>query len=327
MPAGGTATTVPWATADGMREEFTPVQGATVNRWLAGCGLAVLWVAGLTCAARAEDPGKTDPDLNGGLLLPRSLFLPEWEGRTTPDASEAPRGARFPLFRMPTGYISDPLGIADDDTLNGSDDGPASGDNVGSPNSRWSVSLGPDNPYFDMRPPGDPGGVGYYKLDCQCQLIGQPVSGLNFALQAATPAGLDSDGVAGGPTILRPALAYYHELTDGTAIQGFVGKTLAARPQWSDNLERSVRYGVAFQSAVPGMAEPTGQGVHLFVEALGHSRFVADTAARPPASLEVLPGLHWQLRDNWWMSGGMIVPVGPARQETGLWQFTCSWRF
>ena len=41
----------------------------------------------------------------------------------------------------------------------------------------------------------------------------------------------------------------------------------------------------------------------------------------------MLPGLHWKVADNWWMSGGVILPVGAPRSEPGLWQFTCSLQF
>ena len=45
-------------------------------------------------------------------------------------------------------------------------------------------------------------------------------------------------------------------------------------------------------------------------------------------SWEVLPGLHYKLSDNWWITGGLIVPVGKTLSEAPqLWRVTCSLQF
>jgi hypothetical protein len=283
--------------------------------------LAATALVGL--AAPAKDPTPIIPDPGGDLVLPRDVALNAAIGYG-PDDMAPGTPSRIRLFRMPTGFLSDPVGIIDDDAVSGDD---AAGDVVNDP--RLGLVLGTDNPFFDFRSPGDPGGVGYYKVNTQYQLMDSRRTCLSFAFQAATPAGLDSFGVAGGPTVIDPALAWYHELENGLAFQGFVAKSLAARAHWSDNLERSVRYGVAVQSPLPGTAASSPGSVHMFVEALGYSRLVEDTPGpREWASWQLLPGLHWQVRENWWLSGGLIVPLqGSYRFDPDFWQITCSWRF
>ena len=110
-------------------------------------------------------------------------------------------------------------------------------------------------------------------------------------------------------------------------MHGYVGKNLRATNGWTDSLERSIHYGMALQEPIPGLSSGTIGSVHFFVEALGRQKSSPDLAGRPPFNWEVLPGLHWQVGENWWMSGGLLLPMGGPRLETNLWQITCSWRF
>ena len=137
------------------------------------------------------------------------------------------RGNSCRLFRMPT---VDPVGLDSDDdsVVNEADTPGGSSENEAAGDGRLKVALGADNPYFDFRRPGDPGGVGFYRLYSQALLFDNQKTGLSMGLQAVTPAGLDADGLADGPTILSPHFAWFHEVGDGTAIQGFVGKNLRA---------------------------------------------------------------------------------------------------
>ena len=51
-------------------------------------------------------------------------------------------------------------------------------------------------------------------------------------------------------------------------------------------------------------------------------------ATGPPIVWEVLPGFHWKVADNWWVSGAMSVPVSSTyRDNAGRWQLTCSFQF
>jgi hypothetical protein len=241
-------------------------------------------------------------------------------------SSPSPRPDRFPLFRMPCGFLANPVGLDSDDDDPAPD--PASALLPPSPGEdRLQLALGQDNPFFDFRYRGDPGGVGYYRLQTQYQLLDSSKAGLCLGFRAVTPAGLDADGVARGPTIFSPALAWYQDLGGNLAIHGYIGKNLRASPGWTDNLEKSVHYGLAIQQPFPGLANTSNSGLHVFVEALGRQRSNPDLPDRPTSTFEVLPGLHWQMGDNWWLTGGLLFPMGTSRLETNLWQITCSWRF
>jgi hypothetical protein len=237
------------------------------------------------------------------------------------------RGKRCHLFRMPSAYPSDPVGLdSDNDAVVDESGRPgASGDSGG--DGRLKLAFGTDNPFFDFRRPGDPGGVGYYRLHSQMLLFDNQKTGMSMGLQAVTPAGLEADGIPDGPTVLSPHFSWFHEMGNGTAIQGFVGKHVRANSRWSDSLERQINYGLALQSPLPGTESAPGRSVHLFLEALGRYRVDGDPSLRAPLNWELLPGVHWQLSDSWWMSGGLLMPLSTPRPDAHLWQITCSWHF
>jgi hypothetical protein len=81
------------------------------------------------------------------------------------------------------------------------------------------------------------------------------------------------------------------------------------------------------QSPLPGTNNMPGQSVHLFVEALGRYRIDGDPSQRTALNWELLPGVHWRLGENWWMSGGILMPLGLPRPDAHLWQITASWQF
>jgi hypothetical protein len=225
-------------------------------------------------------------------------------------------------WAAPVGLESDDEAAVNDAEVPGSANDP---DCLG--DSRLKVAVGTDNPFFDFRKPGDPGGVGYYRLHSQVQLYDNQKSGLSMGFQAVTPAGLEADGVADGPTVLSPNFAWFHEMANGTAIGGFVSKNLRANSRWSDNLGRQINCGLALQSPLPGTDSETGRSVHLFLEALGRYRVDGDAAQRPPLNLDLVPGVHWRLGESSWMSGGILMPIGPLRPDPRSWQITCSWQF
>ncbi len=220
---------------------------------------------------------------------------------------------------MPSAYPNDPVGLEldNDPTMN-------EVDRDSMADARLKVAVGTDNPFFDFRKPGDPGGVGFYRLHSQVLLFDNQRTGLSMGLQAVTPAGLEAEGVSDGPTVLSPNFAWFHEIANGTAIQGFVGKHLRANSRWSDSLERHINCGVALQSPFPGT---DSRNAYLFLEALGRYRIEGDSSQRPSLNWDLLPGIHWRLGDNWWMSGGILMPLGLPRPEARLWQITCSWQF
>jgi hypothetical protein len=263
------------------------------------------------------------PEPRRELVLPRNLF---WEGDPSfPGDVPSERVPRLYLFHMQTGYLNSPVGVEDDDSqANDPDSGLAPGTTW---DDRLQVALGNYNPFFDFRRRGDPGDVGYYKLHMQYQVFDNPAGGLCLGLHALTPAGLEADGLARGPTVLTPALAWYTELGNESAFHAFVGKDLHANPAWIEHLERSFQYGVAFQSLLPGLQPGQGTSVHLFMEALGRQAGNGDLGARP-STWEFLPGLQWQCGQRWWLSGGLILPVeGHPRLDPDFWQITFSSRF
>jgi len=243
------------------------------------------------------------------------------DAEASANAASAARANRIRLFRITPGFLSDPVGLSDPDE-SASDATPADS------GVDWlSVSMGPDNPFFDLRRPGDPGGVGYYKVHTQVQLFDSPTTGCTVSFQALKPAGRDNDGLDDGPTTVIPSVALFHSLDDGTAIQGFVGKNVNLNTSWTNQLDQAVQYGMAVQHPLT-QAGPDGSGnVFVFVEALGRYRYDASTMAATPNAVEVLPGLHWQMAPNWWMSGGVVLPVNTMPTSVNQWQFTCSLQF
>jgi hypothetical protein len=290
-------------------------------------GLPVLlgWLvlAGPGAPARAQDFTGIDwgrspilpPDLNRGFLeAPSPLPAP------------GSRPHRVRLLYMQPGFLSETAGLGDpdDSPLTGAPRLPEPDDG-----SDWiSVSYGHDNPYFDIRQPGDPGGVGYYRVDTQVQLFDTRTTACCVSLRAVTPAGLQFDGLPDrqGPTVVTPSLSFFHALEDGTAFQTFLGKHLPVEQAGTAPVRKDLRYGMAVQR--PLFSDPTTplSAFYLSVGALGQYR-MTDTPG-PPLAWEVLPGFSWKVADNWWLSGAMIVPVGGGtRDNAGRWQFFCKIQF
>src|SRR5260370_6581352 len=107
-------------------------------------------------ALRAQDV----PDWEKPSLFPRAFLLtgPNPGGTSGPTAA---RGNRIRLFRVTPGFLSDPVGLDQDDAT-----ATAPGVTTAAENGpdRIGFSLGNDNPFFDIRRPGDPGGVCYYRV-------------------------------------------------------------------------------------------------------------------------------------------------------------------
>jgi hypothetical protein len=268
-----------------------------------------------------------------GLLLPTAAPAqsvadsgqpPDWmsafDVTAPPQDPNAPRPKprRIQLFR-----ISDPVGLDSDDTPDAApaDDGP----------DWFQVSMGSDNPFFDFRRPGDPGGVGYYKLHSQVQVLDTGTTAFAVGFQAVAPAGLDQDGIQNGQTVVSPSLWLYHELDDGTGIHGFVSKNVNVNASsLNEPMQRNVQYGLAVQRPLLDTGPDKLGSFYVFVEALGRSHYDDATAATGPATVwEMVPGVHWRMTDSLWLSGGVLVPVNttPLPREAHLWQLTCSFQF
>jgi hypothetical protein len=287
--------------------------------------LAGLAVVAALPAAPAQEWRGVAPETRDPVLPSNADWL---RGMTPDDSAPAGRVARFPLFRMPTSHLADPPGLEDDDPRPDPSAPTPPADNE--PGGDWlELAMGNDNPYFDFRRRSHAGGVGFYKVHSQVQLFDTGTTGCSVNIQAVTPAGLESDGLRDGPTVVSPSLTLFQELNDSLAVHCFVGKCLLATGTRADgNVDRSLQYGVALQTPVPLFRPDEPPRMHFFVEALGRYRHEDIGNGQGPASLELLPGLHWQLGENWWISSGVSVPLRAApRSESGLWQLTWSWRF
>ncbi len=255
------------------------------------------------------------PDLARPPLLPTAALAPT---DTSPTSPTLPK--RIRLFRMQPGFVSELPWLDNDDRLPepSNDSGP-----------EWiGLAVGNDNPYFDLRRRGDPGGVGFARVDTQVQLFDTSTTSFALGLQAVTPRGLQAEGIADnqGPTVVTPALAVFHDLGDGTALQAFVGKHVPLMNRAAQSISRNVRYGMALQRSLSTDDEDPLSSLFVSVGALGELR-TGDTD-RGPMTWELLPGLHWKPAQTWWMSAGYVVPVGPTRTDTGgHWQLTCSWQY
>ena len=274
-----------------------------------------------------------------GLLLPSAA-----QAQTVPDSAPAnvwsaspvfpagqdvgaaaqPHVNRVQLFRIVPGFLSDPVALID------TDDPKDPTPDAGGPD--WiEVSMGNDNPYFDLRRPGDPGGVGFFKVHSQVQVFDTGMTGMTVALEAVTPAGLEQDGVQDGQTVVSPALSLYHTLGDGTGIQGFVSKNVnVSLASMSAPLYYQMQGGFAVQRPLVDTGPDKIGSFYVFVEALGRYHYDTTATTTGPATVwEMVPGIHWHLSDNMWLSGGLLKPLNTptTTRDAQLWQLTCSFQF
>ncbi len=255
------------------------------------------------------------PDLNATIFSP------------PPPVAPADRPGRVRLLGFQPGFLSDPIGLDLEDRTSSEPKAP-------DPEGDWiTISHGNDNPYFDYRQRGDPGGPGYYRVNTQVQLFDSKTTAVAVGLQALTPAGLQYDGLPDylGSTVVTPAVSLFHALEDGTALQGFVGKNVLVNtgPLATSSVQQNLRYGMAVQRPIPDTGIDAFKNFYLAVGALGQYRLDHTDTGRPIPALEVLPAFHWKLADNWWVSGTYILPVGAVntRNDTGQWRLTCSFQF
>jgi len=238
-----------------------------------------------------------------------------------PDAS-GQRAAREPrLFRMPSRWLDDNSDLAPGGGT------PAPADDSPDDDGRLQVVVGADNPNLDIRRPGDLGGLGYQRYATQMMIAGDETTTFHLNLQALTPAGPENNGLTRGPTIVFPSLSGYHDLGDGSALIGFVGKPARASVESLEGLDSNIRYGFAFQQPLFDPLPGPKQQIYFVVQALGSYRVANDWGQAPPGGWEIIPGIHWSASERCWLSSGWLVPVGGSRADSGVWQLTCSWRF
>jgi hypothetical protein len=237
--------------------------------------------------------------------------------------ASANRSPRVRLFRIAPAFQAEPLGLYEAEELPGvtprseveqaPDEGPD-----------WlQIWMGSDNPYLDFRQPGDPGGLGFYRIYTQMQLFETASSGCALNMQAVTPAGIQYWGLPNGVTVFTPTLSFYHAVNPGMTLQGFVGKNLPVSDAGlAPCLQRRVECGVGVQQAL------NRDGLYLSLEGLAQTPADHRALEMPPA-LQVLPGMQWQVDEGWWLSSGVLMPTGisPLHHPPGRWQMTCLFQF
>jgi hypothetical protein len=277
--------------------------------WAAGF-LAVAFATGNAGFARAQSIlSETVQNWSRPVLL-EELMAAE---RAEPEAVRQTSTPRLRLFGMPAGFLANPIGLEDDDDIKMANDPAYAGSfRKDDDFKNVQIGLGMDNPFFDPMRPGSIGGVGYYQIYSQVQVFDTGATSMCVNVQAYAPAGVQWGGLANGPTYICPALSVFHDLGQGTALQGFVRENLNTGSGWDDDWNRKIHYGLAWQCPLGSKED----GVYFFVQALG--RFNPD-AAHPcnHPNVFLLPGLQWRVADNCWLS------LGGSRH--GL--VSCFWQF
>jgi hypothetical protein len=286
-------------------------------------------ILGLLTAGPSAVRSQTIDAWDPSSAIPKDFGL-AGSATSSPSASNP---QRIRIFRIAPGFISDPVGLQDvDDTPPGavSSTPPPLPDNGSGPD--WiQVAMGTDNPYFDFRQRGDPGGVGFYRLNTQLQLVDTRATSCALCLQAVSPAGIQYNGVPDGPTVFSPQLGWFHAIDNDTAVQGYIGKHMLVNSTGtSPVLQRNLQYGMAVQRSLASLGAEPLRNVYVYMGALGQYRPEHNENSGTTLLWQMLPGVHWKLADNLWVSGGVILPVGPSRFETSTalpWQLTCSFQF
>lgn len=246
------------------------------------------------------------------VLAPQLLLAPE----VTPPPPPPPAN-RVRLFRIQPGFVT---GVP---WLDAGEDAAAD------PGPDWvSFAAGNDNPYFDLRQRGDPGGVGFARVHTQVQLFGTGQTAVSLGLQAVTPLGIEFEGLPDqqGTTVVSPALAFFHTLEEGTAFQAFVGTHVPVLNRTTQPIRRDVQCGLAVQRALAVDAADPLSGLFVSLSALGQTKRLEDVGRS--TTWDLVPGLHWQPGPTWSISGGLMVPLTVPRADLlPRWQVTAAWVF
>ena len=270
-------------------------------RWHGRYGLLLLvWIVAAAPRASAqisEPTSLTEPSLyfvDYLTLLRKELSL--LEAAATPT-----RTPRLQMFRMPSGFVVTPLGLVAEDDPPPEDPFAKADDD----SNVVQITYGNHVPYLDMPKRGDPGGIGYYRIYSQVQLLDAGSTNVGLALHAVTPMGVQSGGVRNGSTVLSPALACFHDLGDGAAVHAYVGEQIAANSRWRDQVHAGFRCGLAVQHAVPFTSFSADQGMFVFVQALGQYRPDSSRTDVRSTSWDLIPGVQYRMNNACWMSMGL----------------------
>jgi hypothetical protein len=268
----------------------------------------------------------------------RQSILPvprDWDAED--DASAAARNYRIHLPGLVPGFLNDPVGL-DLEEMHPTAPGLPPAQPVERGPEWLTLAIGLDNPFFEIRRPGDPGGVGYYRLASQVQVLDSPTTAMSLGLQAFTPAGPEVLGAIDGPTTLSPELCFFHQLEDGSGFQAFVSKNMPFSYRLGTQARQRFHYGLVYQKPLWLEEDGAPGNLYFFLAGLGRYRYVMGQLSPsgvpssyygPAPSMEVVPGLQWRLTDTFWLSSGWSMPVGPLpnRNEANRLQILWSFQF
>jgi hypothetical protein len=265
---------------------------------------AALAVAGQS--GYCQIPTSSIQDFDQDPNLSRTFAAVLW-GNPDDDGGSANRGPRVRLFRMMPGYISDPVGLGelDDDPLIVDPSYQSAGP------QRFTFGFGLDNPYFEPRGPGDPGGIGFYRIYTQAQILDLGTTSISLGLQAWTPAGLENGGVSQGATAFSSGIGAYQDIGSGIGLHAFADQTC-------HNIRQASQFhcGVAIQAPLTNWDRPENQDLFFFIQAVGMTQCYGQRSDRD-FNWECLPGIFWKVGDCFSMSFG--------GSHQGL--VTCSWQY
>lgn len=263
-----------------------------------------------------------------------NLFLPVLSGIPLDlfEQSAPPRPHRVRLLGITPGFLADPMGLDQEDFDPSNPGVPVAQPGVDEPDTSpdWlTIAIGNDNPFLEARTPGSPGGVGYYRIFTQLQVIDSTTTACSVGVQAFTPAGWQNAGLQNGPTTLCPNVGFFQLLgTGGAAIQGFVANRVGLDNRLDGQIRQHVQYAVALQQQLWTPRTDGAGTAYLYLEAQGRYRDPLPGVATPPALWQFLPGVSWRTSDNVWLTSGVMLPIGPDRdiQQHRL-QISCSFQF
>ncbi|HTU91747.1 MAG TPA: hypothetical protein VMF69_16810 [Gemmataceae bacterium] len=296
-------------------------------------GAALLLLGGLALSSPRALAQLPSFEVDGcGLLMDDFKNVLNQPSATVDSLTATPisRVPRLRLFRFAPGFLADPLGMLDDDSgmpgmpgLAGASPAPTTEDS----GPEWiQFGMGSDNPYVDLRLPGDPGGYGYSRVNTQVSLLDSQKTACSFGVQAVTPTGAQFGGLPDGPTVVIPDFSVFHALNDRLALQGFVSKNVPISDASGTALQRNVQYGLALQRPLFDGASEGWRNLFVTVGALGQLAPDGNSLRLVP-NYDVEPGFQWHVNDSWWLSSAMLMPVGTVRTSPGQWQLSCSLQF
>jgi hypothetical protein len=265
-------------------------------------------------AVRADLPAIDARELWRSSAFGSELVTAWRDGREVAAGVAVPRSPRIRLSRIMPGLLTE--NTPAESFWEGAVDQSAAGLR-GTETSTLQVLVHSDNPFFDLRWPGELGGPGYYRVESALKLLELGNTHLCLGLLAFAPAGRDVGGDPDAPSRLLPSVAFFQDLGNGAALQGFVGQNVFSDGRLSGATGGPLEYGLAVQCPLPWFDFKQGRGIFVFVQTLGRLQHDYDRLIGKAPNWELVPGIHWRFGESGWFS------LGASRTTL----FTCFWKF